>query len=283
MSPLASSTWTDAGAEVAEHVAFLDLPGGRCFTVAHLPLARARGAVVVCSPILIEQMRNYRREVELARALAARGIATLRFHYRGTGHSDGASEDLTLQTMVEDTRAAASHLAATAGEVPLLAVGTRVGALVAAAAAPTSPLVLWQPVVRARAYVREIQRARAVGELRHGEVDGQPDTVETGGEVLGFRLTERLVASLGQVDLTDLLRARDAPVLLVDAVRRREDATIPRGMARLAELGSHVTVVGVQEDASAWWFPAALSQARETDADLLGTTVDWVAATVAAS
>ncbi len=281
MSPLSAPAWTDPRTGAGEHVGFLDQSGGRCFTVAHLPKGQARGAVVVCSPILIEQMRNYRREVELGRVLATRGIATLRFHYRGTGHSDGASEDLALSTMVEDTRAAVAHLLATVGEVPLVVVGTRVGALVAAAAVPTAPLVLWQPVVRARGYVREIERARAVGELRHSEDDEEPNVVEPGGEVLGFRLTEQLVASLAQVDLTELLGTRHAPVLVVDAVRRREDATISRGLARLAEAGDHVTVVAVQEDASAWWFPAALSQVRATDADLLDATVDWISDLVA--
>lgn len=283
MRPAAAATWTDAATGVAEHVGFFERRESRCFAVAHLPTGRVHGAAVVCSPILIEQMRNYRREVELGRALAARGVATLRFHYRGTGHSDGASAELTLESMVEDTRAAAAHLLETVGEVPLVAVGTRVGALVAVVAVPTAPLALWQPVVRARAYVREIQRARAVGELRHAEEDVHIGVAEADGEVLGFRLTEGLVASLGEVDLADLLRSRRAPVLVVEAVRRRDDAPAPRELARLADLGSHVSVVGVQEDASSWWFPAALSQARATDADLLETTVNWIAGVVVAS
>lgn len=277
---IVTADWVDATTGTREHAAFETWSArSRCFTVVHRPPGPARAIVVVCSPVLIEQMRNYRREVQLARALASHGVATLRFHYRGTGNSDGDSQDLTLQTMVEDAGAAVRRAPSLVGhDAPLCLLGTRISGLVAASVAPTLPLVLWHPVLRGRSWVREVHRARAVGQLRQ---DGHaPDEREGDDdrEVLGFELTPALEASLATADLVELVGARTGPVLVVDAARR--DAGRLPG-ARLSTLGPHVSPVTVTEDTAGWWFPAALSDDGRDADDLEDLTVEWVAATVA--
>lgn len=54
-------------------------------------------AVVVCPPTLAAFPSNYGREVAAARALAARGYAVQRIHYRGTGNSDGDATEVAFE------------------------------------------------------------------------------------------------------------------------------------------------------------------------------------------
>lgn len=277
---VSTAAWVDAGTGAREEASFRAWSRtGRCFTILHRPSGDPRAVLVVCAPVLIEQMRNYRREVELARLLAARGVATLRFHYRGTGHSDGGNDDLVLGSMVEDAAGAVAHAAEQVGDdVPLGLLGTRLGGLVAAAVRPAAPLVLWHPVLDGRAWVREVQRARAVGDLRAPEAGDEAAAEEDRREVLGYALTTALVDSVSAAQLVPLVRERTGPVFVVDA-GRDEDTRTPG--ARLASAAPHVTRVGVREDASAWWFPAALSDSGDGDRSLQ-VTADWVAGTVAA-
>ncbi|MDP8959415.1 MAG: alpha/beta hydrolase, partial [Actinomycetota bacterium] len=117
--------------------------GQRLFGFLHLPEGRPRAGIVVCSPLHAEFLRNYRREVLVARALAARGFAVQRFHYRGTGSSDGQASEATYETMRQDALLAAGHVLERSGATRLGFLGTRWGALVAAAGAagfPGAPL-----------------------------------------------------------------------------------------------------------------------------------------------
>src|SRR5262245_12912212 len=140
------------------------------FVMVHAPRAApATGTLVVCPPILADLGADYRRQVLLGRALAAKGISVVRFHYRGWGNSEGDSTLTTFDTLVDDAHAAAS--AAPPGRLAFL--GTRVGALVAAAAArrhPQARLVLCEPIDGA-AYWREAVRVRLIRAMT-GSGDG---------------------------------------------------------------------------------------------------------------
>ncbi|HEX2030311.1 MAG TPA: alpha/beta hydrolase [Actinomycetota bacterium] len=206
---------------IVEEAGFLDVDGERVFAVRHLPPRPADAGLVICCPVFAEFEKNYRREVPLARSLAAAGIAVQRFHYRGTGHSDDA--DTTFDTMLEDARLAARALAERA-EVDVLAfMGTRLGALPAAAAAaefPGGPLALWEPVVTPEAYFREIVRYRRLLDVRKGQAaDVIPlvDELADNGavEVVGYRLGRPLHDSMSGRALRRELGAASRPILLV--------------------------------------------------------------------
>ena len=57
--------------------------------------------------------------VKVSRALAARGIASLRFDLRGRGDSPGDPDATTLDMMIDDTCAAADFLRGRLGEAPI--------------------------------------------------------------------------------------------------------------------------------------------------------------------
>lgn len=111
--------------------------------VAHLPSApHDQGAVVVCHPhpLYGGDMENP-VVVTLCQALAAAGLAALRFNFRGTGRSGGRHQQgIGEQEDVLAALAAAQRLPEVDGQRLGLA-GYSFGAMVAAAAAPRAEKV----------------------------------------------------------------------------------------------------------------------------------------------
>lgn len=107
--------------------------------VLHRPEGQPQGAVVVCHPhpLYGGDMHNH-VVVAICRALAERGLAALRFNFRGVGASQGSFGGGVGEQ--EDVRAA---LDALVGAVlgPLGLAGYSFGAVVAAAVAPSDERV----------------------------------------------------------------------------------------------------------------------------------------------
>ncbi len=258
------------------------------FSITHLPARNAWAGVVVCSPIKYEHMKFYRVEVALARTLVNHGIAVQRFHYRGAGHSDGANGAMTYGSMLEDALAGADRLRMEAGVARLAFVGTRVGALVAAAAAARferAPLLLWEPVMDADDYVLEIVRAERLSQLRSGRpvVGDRPargtleSLVEHGElEALGFKVERRLYDSLKQLELASLLGCGQGLVLLMqlargDGLRRKYAALVNR----LTALGCDIELTAMDRDLG-WWFEST-DHDEWLIQDLVPFSADWMA------
>ncbi len=126
--------------------------------------ASAGKAVLLCPPLGQEQIRCHRLYRQLAHALAAEGIAVLRFDYYGCGDSVGASDQVDWQRCLADTRDAANELRRRCGTDRIVAFGARLGgsiALAAAEAACFSELVVWDPVLDGNAYVARMEAMQA--------------------------------------------------------------------------------------------------------------------------
>jgi hypothetical protein len=118
------------------------------FGCRHVPVDGAWAGVLVCSPLPYEVGAAHLPDARLARLLARSGVAVQRFHYRGTGHSDGDPAAVTLEAMVDDAREALQRLQDQAGVESVGFVGTAAGATVAALVArdvPGVPVALWRP------------------------------------------------------------------------------------------------------------------------------------------
>jgi len=120
----------------------------------------------------------------IAEALAAEGVASLRFDHRGHGESDGTQEERTLTEHLNDLRAAVEHVRAETGARRVSLVGNRFSGGLAAFYAARRPteldrLVLLTPQLNFKGdYIDQNPNWRAgrlatpllaeVGHLEHG-------------------------------------------------------------------------------------------------------------------
>ncbi len=283
----AESVRLDRDSGAREDVAFIDSRGSKIFGVTHLPAGRPRGGVLVCSPIKSELMKNYRREVLLSRALARCGIAVQRFQYRGAGNSHGNPDSLSFETMVEDAQAAMDRLRDCAGIQRPAFVGTRLGGLVAAAAATRfggAPLVLWEPVTETAPYFREVFRARMIGELKAGTTKDRPSASSLVDElmnvgfldVLGYSIDRALYESMKERSLLAELGNLPRPILLVQMSRmKRLRGNYARLLAQLEPAGFELHTELVEEE-EAWWFQDTEAPPEMLTQLLVTTTSDWI-------
>ncbi len=237
---------------VEQHVTFLSGPDGAIFYSVHTPVGGAHATLVMCPPFLADHAFGYRREHLLALELARRGVATWRFHYAGTGYSDGSPAAVTFDSMVADARRVIDTAESSAA-CPVTVGGTRGGAMVAAAASDNRPLLLWEPVLDGGAYLREGFRARMIADGRQLKRTA-PTSAELLAELrragrvelVGYSLYERLHDSIVPVRLRDLLNAPGERVLLIEA-----QASALADDLRAAGASLTAGTVGTTE---AWWF-----------------------------
>jgi alpha/beta superfamily hydrolase len=127
------------------------------------------------------------------RALAADGIAALRFDYRGSGESSGRFERHAFSDWLEDVYAAAAVLGEYAPDVPVVLHGYRMGALLAARAFERGlgrALLLWSPPKSARDMLFDLLRFRLMADLAHRKTDGPKERSVYVAELAAGRTVE---------------------------------------------------------------------------------------------
>jgi alpha/beta superfamily hydrolase len=185
----------------AEHEEYL---GSDPVFVTHY---RGRGErlVVVVPPLFEELSRARKVLVNLSRALSDDGLDVVRFDYYGTGLSEGDFADFSLERAYGDLERVIDHFSTPRMPRPAL-VGMRFGGWIA-----TSPrlrerigtVVVWEPVVDLRAYLREMLRIEvsnqmiSLGEVRRSQADLEA-ALRNGRSVLidGYCVSPLLYAQL---------------------------------------------------------------------------------------
>lgn len=274
--------------DLREEVEFFGLDQERVFGCRHLPQGDPVVGVVICSSLYEDFVRNYRKEVLLARALCARGYAIQRFHFRGTGHSDGDPETITFTTMLEDATSAAARLRDVCGVGSIAFIGSRFGGLIASAASRSqaSPLVLCEPATSGSAFFREAFQARALREARmdNGDRSSARSPLEeldlTGVvDVLGYGLYRSLYDSAVNRSLEQEVGESPRPLLLVqmsstDHLRKEYGKQVAAWKTMAFDVES--VVVRLEE---AWWFTGAEwhpEEHRESTTRLIGNISEWI-------
>lgn len=152
--------------------------------------------------------------VRVSRALAAEGVAVLRFDFTGLGRSDGSFEDSNFSTNVSDLLAAASYLRETF-EAPSLLVGHSLGGAAVLATAAAIPEARAVAVIGAPAEIAHV--AHRLGEHAATiEAEGRAE-VKLGGRAL--TITRQFLDDLGTHDLLALVAKLRRPLLVLHAPR----------------------------------------------------------------
>lgn len=233
--------------------------GRELFGVLHAPASTpADAAFLFCAPFGEEKLWAHLVYVNFARELARRGFGVLRFDYRGSGDSEGDSEEATPDACLEDISVALAVLRGKFASAPLGLLGLRFGATLAALAAERESdvrqLVLWHPVLRGAPYAQELLRMNLATQVaQYREVREDRDALVQSmkaGRTVNVDGYEMSLAGYEQMSAIDLLagrRSTAARCLVAEAVPRPRPAP-SADVARLATLFSgSVAVVSVEE------------------------------------
>lgn len=266
---------------------FASTPGGRAFYVLERPESIRDFAVLVCSPLYSEHLRNNRREVLLSRGLAARGIPTLRFHYLGVGNSDGDTADATAQSMITDVTEMGGFLAEQVGVPVTTVVATRMGATLAThAKLDADTYALWDPVHNGASFVRDALRARMIMETKSGNTMTKAELdemMERDGFVgiAGFPITKALRDSTADLKIpsdADHIRRLRVTIFRTGDMGGAERRAL-EGWA--TNLDRPMDVVSSNFD-EGWWFHQNTNlltpeESEESYRSTVDPTVEWIA------
>lgn len=188
----------------------------------------ARGGAVLCPPMGEEGRAAHRTFRRLAEDLAAQGMVALRFDYEGTGDSSGLQDDPErVASWLASVEAARQYLL-DLGVSDVSAVGMRLGATLAgcqaAASTPFHSLVLWDPCLSGRTFLREGEALFVLGEDDgRAHDDGLRHTP-------GFQYDEATATAMRAIDLAKIPAERRLAhrVLLLSRTDRPAPETIER-------------------------------------------------------
>jgi alpha-beta hydrolase superfamily lysophospholipase len=186
-------------------------------------------ALVICNPFGFEEVCMHRSLRQLAIAAARAGTPALRFDYAGCGHSCGDEGDGGDQTLrwIASIHCAIDAVKRATGASRVVLLGVRLGAALATLAAvertDVHGLVLLAPVVRGRAYLRELT---LLGGAAPEPADSEP-RVQGVLESAGFTLSAATCDALSRVDLRSMARAPAADVVIIE----RDDLPATDGLA----------------------------------------------------
>jgi pimeloyl-ACP methyl ester carboxylesterase len=204
------------------------LGGGRTVAVLSTPIGALREpGWIVCHSYSYEQMNIMPLEVRLARQLAATGHAVLRYHGQGYGDSELPSTVAGARSHLQDARDAVEVLrdAAEIGSVAI--AGARFGGAVAAvvgAEVGASELLLWDPVIRGRAYADAIVQQSILSQLAAKDAEQREDPLSTlrergWADVQGFPVTREAFDDIRALEVPDLVGAFSGRALVVQISR----------------------------------------------------------------
>lgn len=178
-----------------------------------------RIGVVLCSPSGYEAICTHRAYRHFAEEAAKLGFPALRFDYDGTGNSAGHTLDPDrVAAWIRSIHCAIDTLKELAGVDAVCLFGVRVGVSLASVAAQqrrdVCALIAFAPVVKVKAYLREL-RALA---LARPQAAPPADVVldPTLQEAAGFATSEQTRNDLSRIDLLQLPSAPAAHVLILD-------------------------------------------------------------------
>lgn len=176
---------------------WLGEPGEEAFAWLYQPETPTATAIVLCPPVGHEYIHTHRSYRYLSEALAQKGVTVLRLDLYGTGDSAGTLLEANLWAHWQANIVAAVHYLsgmATVQQVGLF--GMRIGASLAMLTADSVQanfVVVWNPVLKGKRYVREL---KVVSRMAPADSVAVADFYEAGG----FPISQDLEAALENLE-----------------------------------------------------------------------------------
>jgi dienelactone hydrolase len=214
----------------------------------HWPAAGSAAdlGVVICKPFGFEAICSHLSVRAFAEAVSALGIPTLRFDYAGTGDSEDLDPGSNqVEVWRGDIIAACEELRRRSGVERLCLLGVRLGATLAALAAPSckgvDAIAALAPLPIGKRYLRELrtfEMAASHLDVSTGAAEPPQRLGEGPLEVSGFLLSAESIAALSAIDLTAAAESPPREMLIID----RSDLPAARSWAdRSSSRGSRVS------------------------------------------
>jgi alpha-beta hydrolase superfamily lysophospholipase len=207
---------------------YLSDKSGTLFCCLHKPqpnLKKKDCAVLICNPLGYEYILSHRSVRHLADRLANDGFTAIRFDYAGTGNSSGDDLDPNrLETWKQNIKAMITHTKAISGCSKICLIGLRMGATLAGLIAnenevSVSNLVLWNPCIYGKHYIREM-KALALAD------DTILNDMGQNIESAGFILSPETAEQIKNIDLHSLRFPQEMSVLMLDRDDRPQYITL---------------------------------------------------------
>ena len=195
--------------------------GQKLYGFLHLPVGEGpHPAIVLLHGFGGNHIEPHALFPKAGRALAAAGIGTLRFDFRGSGNSEGAFRDVSITGEVSDARRALAFLAEQPGvDAERIGVaGLSLGGMIAACTAGVEPRVRAVALWAAVANLGELFQASATMERMQDVI------VQGYADVGGLEVGQALIQEAMSADPVAALGGFEGPVLVVHGTA---DATVP--------------------------------------------------------
>jgi pimeloyl-ACP methyl ester carboxylesterase len=210
-----------------------------CYQAPASPVMR-NCAVVLCYPFGHEYIQFHRVFRQLAGLLAQAGFPVLRFDLYGCGDSNGDTEEGRVHQWLADIATALGEVHHRCHTTKICLVGLRLGGTLSLIAGAEHEnidgLVLWDPVVIGKSYLDELQLLHremlGTAHLR-SKSDGQ-------SEILGFLLTDEMIADLKAIDLMAGRRKPANNILVIDSHQKPTQGPLSEHLRTLQASVKHL-------------------------------------------
>ena len=250
-----------------------DCKGQQLVGMLHLPDDHGRApAVLLLHGFTGHKAEIHRMFVKLARKLAAHGMASLRFDFRGSGDSAGEFEEMTIRSQIADATEALKFLARQkkVNAKRLAIVGLSLGGAIASHVVARErsrirSLVLLAPVAEGAGILDELATPDAVSSL------AQTGITDYGGNLVGVEFIRQFA---DMKPLREIGRGT-CPVLVIHGA---EDVVVPAHHSDLYERALHAAKRMVRKVV----IPGAdhTFNKHRWEERVLTETVDWLGETL---
>lgn len=200
---------------------------------------KAKGAVLLCSPIYLESLNTHLTYRQLSARLSESGFHVFRFDYYASGDSLGEDQQADVERWSQDIISAKKELIKRSGFNQISAVGFRFGATLASIGLGQGidKLVLWEPVVNGHMYAEQLlfkyqETLEELNYIRKNKAKARKH------EIIGFSFPERTQISIEKANLIQAGALEECKKVIV--ITSNEQAEVLKYRSKLEQMISNI-------------------------------------------